>query len=137
MASHPAEYRCSSCRANAQGEASALVSPHALYHALGKDAEERQVAYHELFRHELDSGVVDAIRQATNGNIVVGGLRFSGDIAKALGWRVTMGAPGRPKKVADPELGSLFEWREDGGGHGNLSVAGWRGNWGLSRSLFP
>jgi len=109
MVSHPAEYRWSSYRANAQGEANALVSPHALYHALGKNAEERQAAYRGLFRHQLDSCVVDAIRRATNGNVVLGSHRFSADIAKALGRRVTLGVPGRPKKIADPESGSLFE----------------------------
>jgi putative transposase len=109
MVAHPAEYRWSSYRANAQGEANALVSPHALYHALGKDTEERQTGYRELFRHELESGMVDAIRLATNGNFVLGSPRFAAEIAKALGRRVTQGAPGRPKKLADAESGSLFE----------------------------
>jgi putative transposase len=76
---------------------------------LGKDAEEQQAAYRELFRHELDPGMVDAIRRATNGNIVLGRPRFSADVANALGRRVTLGVPGRPKKIADPESGSLFE----------------------------
>jgi hypothetical protein len=35
MAAHPAEYRWSSYRANAQGEEDALVRPHPLYEALG------------------------------------------------------------------------------------------------------
>lgn len=45
MLSQPAEYRCFSYRANAQGEANVLVAPHELHHALGKDAEERQGAF--------------------------------------------------------------------------------------------
>jgi len=47
--------------------------------------------------------------------------------------------PGRPKKVADPESGSLFEWREDGGGHKSFLISGERGNCGLScpRFSFP
>ena len=106
---HPAEYRWSSYRANAQGEANALVSPHALYHALGKDTEEQQAGYRELFRHQLETGMVDAIRLATNGNFVLGSPRFAAEIAKVLGRRVTQGAPGRPKKMADTESGSLFE----------------------------
>ncbi len=111
MVAHPGEYRWCSYRANAQGEANVLVSPHALYHALGKDSQERQAAYRELFRHELDSGMVDAIRLAINGNFVLGSPRFSADIATALGRRVTPGARGRPKKLANLESGSLFEER--------------------------
>jgi len=36
MVEHPAEYRWSSYRANAQGEFSALRCPHPLYEALGR-----------------------------------------------------------------------------------------------------
>jgi len=36
MVEHPAEYRRSSYRANAQGEFSALRCPHPLYEALGR-----------------------------------------------------------------------------------------------------
>jgi putative transposase len=108
MVAHPGEYRWSSYRANAQGEADAVLSPHALYHALGKDTTQRQAAYRELFRRELDPGMVDAIRQATNGNFALGNPCFAADIANALGRRVVPGVPGRPKKMADPESGSLL-----------------------------
>lgn len=47
---HPAHYRWSSYRANALGEADALVTPHALYCALGRDGEERRAAYRGGFR---------------------------------------------------------------------------------------
>ncbi len=47
---HPAHYRWSSYRANALGEADALVTPHALYCALGRSAEERRGAYRAGFR---------------------------------------------------------------------------------------
>ena len=47
---HPAHYRWSSYRANALGEADALVTPHALYCALGRSAEERRAAYRAGFR---------------------------------------------------------------------------------------
>lgn len=96
IVTHPAEYPWSSYRANAQGEASALISPHPLYHALGGAGEERQIAYRELFRYELDPGVVDAIRQATNGNFALGNSRFAEDISRALGRRVVPGVSGRP-----------------------------------------
>jgi putative transposase len=108
MAAHPAEYRWSSYRANAQGEADALIQPHGVYQALGVDAPDRQAAYRELFRHELEPGLVDEIRRATNGNFVLGGERFGTEIAAALGRRVTPGKSGRPRKVAEPESQPLF-----------------------------
>lgn len=47
---HPADFRWSSYRANALGEPDALVTPHAAYFALGRDAEERRAAYRATFR---------------------------------------------------------------------------------------
>ena len=98
MVNHPAEYRWSSYRANAQGESNRLVQPHALYQALGATAPERQSAYRELFRYQLDPGIVDQIRKATNGNYASGNDRFSEQMATALARRVTPGNGGRPRK---------------------------------------
>ncbi len=98
IVTHPAEYRWSSYRANAQGEANTLIEAHALYHALGADAESRQAAYRELFRYELDSGLVDEIRRATNSNYALGSDAFAVQISEALGRRVTPGKAGRPRK---------------------------------------
>ncbi|HEX5092961.1 MAG TPA: hypothetical protein VFV84_09770 [Burkholderiales bacterium] len=50
---HPAQFRASSYRANALGEPDALVSPHAAYCALGRDARERCAAYRAGFRAAL------------------------------------------------------------------------------------
>ena len=47
---HPAEFRASSYRANALGEPDALVTPHAVYCALGREAEARRAAYRAGFR---------------------------------------------------------------------------------------
>lgn len=87
MVEHPAEYRWSSYRANAQGERDALIQPHEVYDALGSDAASRQAAYRELFRYELEPGLVDEIRQATNGNYALGSDLFTEQIAAALGRR--------------------------------------------------
>jgi putative transposase len=108
MVSHPGEYRWSSYRANAQGESDTLISPHPGYVALGSDPEVRLAAYRELFRFELDPGVVDEIRTATNGNFALGDPRFAALIESALGKRVTPGKSGRPCKQAEPESGELF-----------------------------
>lgn len=56
MVEHPAEYRWSSYRTNAQGEASALRCAHPLYQALSQDDQLRAESYRELFRYQLDPG---------------------------------------------------------------------------------
>jgi putative transposase len=108
MVAHPADYRWSSYRANAQGEFDALITPHEAFRALGLDDAGRQSAYRELFRYELEPGMVDEIRRATNGNFVLGGEHFAEQIAAALGRRVTPGKSGRPKRVIVPESQELI-----------------------------
>jgi putative transposase len=49
IAARPEAYRWSSFRANALGEADALVTPHAHYYALGRTPEARREAYWTLF----------------------------------------------------------------------------------------
>jgi len=58
---------------------------------LGSDEKARQSAYRELFRHQLDPGMVDQMRAATNGNYAPGSSQFQAQVAAALGWRVTPG----------------------------------------------
>ena len=54
--------------------------------------------YRELFRHELEPGVIDEIRHTINGNYALGSERFKEEIYQALGRRVTPGKSGRPRK---------------------------------------
>jgi putative transposase len=98
MVDHPAEYPWSSYRANAQGEEDALVTAHPLYAVLGGDAATQQAGYRELFRYELVPGLVDEIRQATNGNFALGNENFTKQVSEALGRRVVPGKSGRPLK---------------------------------------
>lgn len=109
MVTHPAEYRWSSYRANALGDADGLLGAHPLYTALGGRAQERQAAYRELFRHEIEPGFADEIRRATNGNFALGSERFLAEVTAALGRRAIPGASGRPRKRTEPESGELFE----------------------------
>jgi putative transposase len=108
MVEHPGDYRWSSYRANGQGEGNALLRPHTLYENLGPDAPGRQAAYRALFRSDVEPGLVDEIRRATNGNFLLGNERFARDISAMLGRRVLPGKSGRPRKVAAPESGNLF-----------------------------
>jgi putative transposase len=109
MVEHPAQYRWSSYRANAQGETNALVKSHPLYEELGADPASREAAYRELFRYELAPGLVDEIRQATNGNFALGSERFAAQVSSALGRRAQPGKSGRPRKTLEPGPGGLFE----------------------------
>jgi putative transposase len=112
MVAHPAEYPWSSYRANAQGEANGLVEVHPLYTALGRRAQDRQEAYRDLFRDELEAGFVEGIRRATNGNFALGKQRFLAEVTAALGRRATPGEPGRPRQRTEPVSGDLFEGKQ-------------------------
>lgn len=102
---HPGEYRWSSYGCNGQGEASDLLSHHPVYLSLGSSREERQEVYRELFRHELEPGVIDQIRQATNGNFALGNQRFTEEISAILDRRVVPGKAGRPYKKKEIDTG--------------------------------
>ena len=97
MVEHPAEYKWSSYRRNAQGEKSDLIKPHSLYLSIGND-ETRYERYRQLFRVQLESSMINEIRSATNGNYALGSDRFKAQVAEVLGRRVIPGKPGRPKK---------------------------------------
>ncbi len=96
MVGHPVEYRWSSYRSNAQGERTKLVKPHFMYKRLGATETMRQASYRELFRNDLEAGLVNEIRNATNGNFVLGDERFKEQIGNTLKRRVTPGKAGRP-----------------------------------------
>ena len=64
---------------------------------LGKSDDERQRIYKELFRNDLEPGLVDRIRKATNGNFVLGNDRLQDEMAQTLGCRVTPGMSSRPR----------------------------------------
>jgi len=98
IVNYPGEYRWSSYQVNGQGDKSDLITHHVLYQDLAHDDEERQLAYRELFRHELEPGEIDKIRKATNGNFALGSSRFAEEISEMLGRRVTPGKAGRPRK---------------------------------------
>ena len=106
---HPARYPWSSYRANAQGEVSALLTPHSLYTGLGGDDKGRQITYRGLFHEQLDPETVGEIRAATNGNFTLGSSKFQAQVAAALGRRVTPGRSGWPRKNKEPASLHLFD----------------------------
>lgn len=98
MVDHPADYAWSSYGCNGQGMENELISPHPLYAALGASREVCCKNYRELFRAHLETGLVDEIRHATNGNYVLGDARFCKDVAAMLQRRATPGKAGRPAR---------------------------------------
>ena len=101
MVAHPAAYPWSSYTANTQGDRPGWLTPHAQYLALAKDADRRRAAYRALFRSRLEPELVEQIRQATNGNFVLGNDRFAEEIAATLGRRVSPGRAGRPRQATE------------------------------------
>jgi putative transposase len=97
MVDDPAHYRWTSYRHNALGQASAYLTPHPLYLALGQDDKARQAAYRDLFRAQLDSKAIDAIRLALNQNQPLGNSRFYARIEAMTGQRREAKPRGRPR----------------------------------------
>jgi putative transposase len=81
----PQQYRWSSFRCNAHGDRDPLVTPHAVYCALGKDDLARQSSYRALFSVPLDPDDVEAIRSSTNTGAVLGSDSRRAAFEAALG----------------------------------------------------
>lgn len=96
MVSHPSDYRWSSYHCNAEGKYSSLIEPHDDYLRLGGSENSRLRHYRALINEGLDPHSMEKLRRATNGNYVLGGVRFQREIEKTLGRRVTPGKRGRP-----------------------------------------
>ncbi len=97
MVRHPRDYRWSSFHANGDGRGDRLIVPQEQYLRLAVTPDARRAAYAGLFTaHREDAGTVNEIRQATNGNFVLGGEHFQQHVAAALSRRVAPGKSGRP-----------------------------------------
>ncbi len=75
--------------------------------AAGQGPAGRREAYRALFKAHLDDGLVERIREATNGNYALGDRRFQAEIEQALGRRVTKSKAGRPKAQPEHHRGQL------------------------------
>ena len=98
MVAHPRDYPWSSYRANGEGRVDPLITPHEQYIGLARHETERRQHYRELFRAHLDAARINEIRDATNGNYVLGNARFKTEIERALRRRATPGKSGRPAR---------------------------------------
>ena len=96
MVPHPGDYRWSSYGANAWGRRDDLVSPHALYLALGVDGSMRRASYRELFTTHLSRDVVHQIQNALDFSMPLGNDRFREEIERELGRSIGQARRGRP-----------------------------------------
>jgi len=101
MVVHPREYRWSSYCANAEGRKNKLLTPHEQYLKIDREELARRKSYRVLFKGHVDVNIDNKIREATNGNVVLGDDRFQAEIARTLGRCVTKGKAGRPKKIIE------------------------------------
>lgn len=98
LCAHPRDYAWSSFASNGDGRYDSRITPHDQYLRLGRNKEERASAYLELIGTGVAAGQLREIREATNGNIVLGREAFQRQIAQALGRRTTRGDAGRPAR---------------------------------------
>lgn len=98
MVEEPSDYPWSSYGANALGKHEKLCTPHSLYERIGRNAQERQAGYRELFEKQITKAELDEIREATNKAWVLGNDRFKEKIEALAGRRTTPRPRGRPKK---------------------------------------
>ncbi len=99
IVSNPADYRWSSHRHHARGEADALITEHPLYDALGPTPEARRAAYRALFETALDEGLLSSIRNALNQGRAVAGPLFLADMESRLQRSLAPAGRGRPRRA--------------------------------------
>lgn len=106
MAASPTDYPWSSYRYHAEGCVNEVIQDHRLYLELGATQIERQLAYRELFRHQLDDKELAEIRTSVNGGLVLGEERFKDEIEGVVARRVRPGRGGRPRKTEGRGVGT-------------------------------
>jgi putative transposase len=107
MVETPRGYRWSSYRANAQGTADPVVSPHDMYLGLGTDEPQRRAAYRALFRGYVEDPDMEDIRACLQTGTPLGNDRFRTEIERTLQVKVGQATRGRPKKVGRNEQKAL------------------------------
>ena len=99
MVGDPRDYRWSSHRALAFGDADPLVHTHPAYQTLADDPATRQCLYREMVMATVDPADVDAIRRHLQRQHAYGGDRFRQVIEAQLGRSVGSQKIGRPRKT--------------------------------------
>ncbi|MGR9037952.1 MAG: transposase [Gammaproteobacteria bacterium] len=80
----PGEYPWSSFGYNALGQADTLITPHAVYKALGSDDSTCRSNYRALFASQIPKTEIEDIREATNKAWVLGDDRFKAKLERLI-----------------------------------------------------
>ena len=96
MVSDPADYSWSSYQCNGLGKESGLRTPHSVYLAISSDKENCLEVYQDLFKAHVEGDLLKDIRDSVNKGLALGGERFTRQIEKLTGARVSSGNMGRP-----------------------------------------
>lgn len=105
MVAAPADYPWSSHAHHAGLRADALLTPHALYWALGNTPFAREQAYAALVQAGLDAGRQAALRHAVHSGWALGDEAFTHALGQQTQRRVVKRRAGRPEKPAGPVAG--------------------------------
>ncbi|WP_299808134.1 transposase [uncultured Shewanella sp.] len=98
MVDDPCKYQWSSYQVNALGKASTLCTPHPAYLAINSNKTARQTSYRALFKHHLDTKMIEDIRQATHKGMAIGNDKFKDEIEKLTNTNMRPQKMGRPPK---------------------------------------
>ena len=69
------------------------------YLALGKEPQDRQIAYAQYVCETVSKSEIKLIREALQRGQLTGGERFRREVSERLGIRISNKGSGRPKKV--------------------------------------
>ena len=98
LAATAGDYAWSSFGSNGLGRFDALVSPHAVFLALDRDADLRRARYRELIAAGVSPAELTAIRLYCQRQRALGSDRFQAQISRLLARPAGLGRPGRPRK---------------------------------------
>ncbi len=99
LVDEPSEYLWSSYQCNGLGKKSKLQTPHEQYMAFGRTKAKRLEKYQALLETDVEGVLLDDIRRNLNIGLALGNKRFTRQVEKLTGRRVTQGKRGRPKKT--------------------------------------
>jgi putative transposase len=97
MADSPGAYEWSSHGQNITGEPGGLITPHAEYLMLGRDAVQRALSYGRLFEEPENADELGTIRRGAAQSAAVGTDVYCRSVARLIGRPVAIACRGRPK----------------------------------------
>ena len=103
MVKNPADYPWSSFHFNALGREDKLITPHAIYKALGVDNVSCRLNYKALCDRHIPDAEVEEIRNATNKAWVLGNDRFKAKVESLMTRQV------QPKSRGGDRRSELFK----------------------------